>query len=227
MSASLLTKDSTAFRGQVSVFKGDDCENLECIDGSVIGIASWESVQDEKYFILVHGQSVLEGDFRLQISLEPVFPPLDVADPCPALDSALVVSAGSSTSDSTFDEPLYDVASCGNLVFSTAPGTWFCALGTGGALTVSTCGAATSFDTQISIFAGVCNSLQCIGGNDQSGDCGDGSTVSWFTLQGEEYLILGKTILRESRLIWKLAPNFLALCSSWIRRTRRRFHPDG
>ena len=59
----------------------------------------------------------------------------------------------------------------------------------GKALTVSTCGTS-DLDTQISVFRGSCDSLECVDGNDQA--CGDQSSVSWFSEPGELYIILGK-----------------------------------
>jgi F0F1-type ATP synthase assembly protein I len=191
ISASVLTEDTTSFRGQVSLFKGDDCGNLDCVDGSIIGFGAWESERNAKYFILVHGQGILEGDFRLHLGRLPGIPPRE-GDYCQALEAAPILTAGSSSSGSTKGAPIYHVASCGNLVFSTAGGTWFKTVGTGGASSVSTCYDTTNFDTQISVFTGTCDGLECIAGNDQASEC-DGSTVSWFTLKGEEYFILGKS----------------------------------
>lgn len=94
ISASVLTEDTTSFRGQVSLFKGDDCGNLECVDGSIIGFAPWESERNAKYFIMVHGQGILKGDFCLHLGRLPGISPRE-GDYCQALEAATVLAAGS------------------------------------------------------------------------------------------------------------------------------------
>ncbi|CAB9520198.1 CHU large protein [Seminavis robusta] len=92
--------------------------------------------------------------------------------------------------------------SCGDAVWHTSTGFWYAAIGTGRAMTVSTCPNVTAgipdfeqdigrddfLDTQISVYTGSCDMLVCIDGNDQF--CRDQSSVSWFTEPGVEYLIL-------------------------------------
>jgi hypothetical protein len=180
-------KITTAFRGQVSVFKGSDCGNLECVTGSIGGQVTMEPIEGETYFVLVNGQGILEGDFILTIG-----GPIDVKSriPVPCVGAPELLP-GSSATESTRDQPTPDFGSCGDMVFSTAPGVWFRTVGTGGVFQASTCGTTSGFDTQISVFVGTCQFLECLDGNDQGGECGDGSTLSWFTTEGEEYFIVG------------------------------------
>jgi hypothetical protein len=53
---------------------------------------------------------------------------------------------------------------------------------------VSTCTEMTNFDTQLSVYSGSCDTLQCIAGNDDSA-CGASSTVRFFGAQGVTYHI--------------------------------------
>jgi hypothetical protein len=99
------------------------------------------------------------------------------------------------------------VKSCGNLVFSTAAGVWYSTVGTGKAMTVSTCDNSTNLDTQISVFRGSCDDLECVDGNDQA--CGDQSSVSWFSNFQEVYFVLGESFGVPTRPL--LLSNFIVL----------------
>ncbi len=74
---------------------------------------------------------------------------------------------------------------CGTQI--TSPGVWYSVIGTGGMMTVFTCGV-TTYDSKLSIFSGSCVSLVCVGGNDDA--CGLQSSVSFTSVAGTEYLIL-------------------------------------
>ncbi|RJP88647.1 MAG: IPTL-CTERM sorting domain-containing protein [Desulfobacteraceae bacterium] len=73
---------------------------------------------------------------------------------------------------------------CGTSV--TAPGVWYMVIGTGGVMTVDTCGSA--YDSKLSVFSGGCAVLTCVGGNDDY--CGLQSGLSFDSVAGVEYLIL-------------------------------------
>jgi hypothetical protein len=195
ITAAVLTKDeddlriTTAFRGQISVFKGSDCGNLECAIGKIGRQVNVESIEGETYFVLVNGQGILEGDFIISIGEQ-----LDPRSPIPQnCLQARELLPGFSMPGSTRNQPIADFGSCGDLVFSTAPGVWYRTVGTktGGVFQASTCNDTTSLDTQISVFVGTCEKLECLDGNDQGGECGNGSTLSWFTREGEDYFIFG------------------------------------
>ena len=69
------------------------------------------------------------------------------------------------------------------------PGVWYQVAGRGAVITASTCGD-TYFDTKISIFSGTnCLNLECVADND-NGDCGVQSEVSWSAATGVTYYIL-------------------------------------
>ncbi|MBM3429764.1 MAG: hypothetical protein FJX99_02125, partial [Bacteroidetes bacterium] len=73
----------------------------------------------------------------------------------------------------------------------TTGGVWYVVAGTGGAMTASLCG--TAWDSKISVFSGPnCNTLTCIGGNDDNGPACAGTRASytWNTTIGVNYYIL-------------------------------------
>jgi hypothetical protein len=77
---------------------------------------------------------------------------------------------------------------CGTASISTAPSVWYAVIGNGKAITASTCGLASGFDTQIFVFVGSCSDLQCLDGNDDF--CGKQSTVAWSSESGVIYFVL-------------------------------------
>ena len=70
-------------------------------------------------------------------------------------------------------------------------GVFYTLAGTGGRATVSTCGAATDFDTKLFVYQGTCGGpYTCITANDDAGgSCGAASTVSFATALGATYLV--------------------------------------
>ena len=193
---SVLTEYSS-FRGQVSIFRRNSFDELECVGGSYAGYHIWSSEDDVKYLILVNSQDT-EGDFRVQVGRAEDIQPRDaevVGNVFAACEAAEMLIPGLPSFNSTEGAPRFAVGSCGSKVFSTGPGLWYQISGTGGVVRVSTCvddnASKISLDSQISVFGGSCDNLQCIDGNDQAGYCGDQSAVSWVTKEGELYYILG------------------------------------
>jgi len=131
-------------------------------------------------------------------------------DPCPPsndeCDNAINVAVPSSTFGSTlgatFDpnapSSCPDVTGFGD-VFVTSAGVWYSIIGTGNTITVSTCSPSTDYDTQLSVYCGCCDTLMCVGANDDDsgaqpacdlGGLNRKSTVSFCSVAGEPYLIL-------------------------------------
>ena len=78
---------------------------------------------------------------------------------------------------------------CGTIQ-STA-GVWYVVAGTGGVMTASLCG--TAWDSKVSVFSGPnCNTLTCVGGNDDNGPAcaGLSASYSWTSVVGVNYYIL-------------------------------------
>ncbi|MCF8258469.1 MAG: proprotein convertase P-domain-containing protein [Flavobacteriales bacterium] len=72
---------------------------------------------------------------------------------------------------------------------SISEGVWYSFVGTGGDITVSTCGTA-SFDTEISVSQGSCGALTWVGGNDDFTDCaGLTSQYTFSSVLGTNYYI--------------------------------------
>ena len=92
-----------------------------------------------------------------------------------------------STVDATPDDEAFQ---CGNSYDFDGAGVWYKVTGTGNGLIATTCDAATDHDTQLTVYsyAGDCNNLVCIAGNDDS-ECGLSSKVLWFSSLGTDYLI--------------------------------------
>ena len=102
-------------------------------------------------------------------------------------DEAIPVTIGGSpeigsTLGATSDELL---SFCGTPI--TAPGVWYRLVGNGLATEVRLC-EGTGFDTQVSVFQGSCDSLVCIGGNDDF--CGHQSAYQWDSEFGVTYYVL-------------------------------------
>ena len=104
---------------------------------------------------------------------------------------AIEVSCGDIVSGSTLAAGLLDApAACGTAL-NTSGGVWYKYTGDGSAVTVTTCDVDTDFDTKLGVFSGDCNSLVCVGGNDDDAACGNTqSSVGPFTGQlGVDYYI--------------------------------------
>jgi hypothetical protein len=175
------------FIGRAFLFRGSDCGDLECL-----GSGRFKALQGVIYYILVQGTRFVEGDFDIRIRTDTdgavVLPPPDGDNDFPC-ERPVSIPVGTSVDGNADGNTNVGFGSCGNLVFNTGHGAWLTTTGTGRVFTASTCGGSEYFDTQISVFLGTCDNLVCIDGNDQA--CGDQSSVSWFTEDGAQYLILG------------------------------------
>ncbi|GAC1591314.1 MAG: hypothetical protein NVS3B25_10650 [Hymenobacter sp.] len=71
-------------------------------------------------------------------------------------------------------------------------GVFYRIVGTGASITVSTCSAATAFDTKLFVYSGTCGSYVCVDGNDDAANCAANSMASTLTFAaaaGTEYLV--------------------------------------
>ena len=69
-------------------------------------------------------------------------------------------------------------------------GVFFSLLGTGNAITVSTCNPGTNYDSKLFVYTGTCGSFVCVGGNDDGPTCAStASTVTFASVVGTRYLI--------------------------------------
>lgn len=104
---------------------------------------------------------------------------------------AIRISCDSVVTGTTIDATFDDAGTCGTS--NTGPGVWYVIEGTGGDISVDTCGDGTDYDTKISVYTDGCGTLTCVNGNDDSGDCPAGSfrsKVTFASVAGQDYLVL-------------------------------------
>jgi hypothetical protein len=105
--------------------------------------------------------------------------------------NAIPISCGDIVTTNTASGQAQNVPEC-DTPLNTAPGKWFTFEGTGEFIRISTCNPRTEFDTKIGIFAGDCNNLICIGGDDDDPDCIGAtatSTINLLSIEGETYYV--------------------------------------
>ena len=143
----------TDFDTRISVFRGSNCAELECVAGnddshqssdcgsSAGSRVSWLSALDQDYYILVHGWGALVGTFGLTI--EEVVP-LVANDFC-ITSANILVNLGSNSSvqdkvtvGTNIDATVDNVPVCGD-VEAIGHGVWYRGVGTGNRLMASTC----------------------------------------------------------------------------------------
>jgi hypothetical protein len=144
-----------------------------------INSVAWIAESDAEYLIQVSG-AYDHMSFDLEVSTNDerrnAYGPM-----IPAVNDTIIPGT---TTTATMDP---EAQACGTATASTAPGVWYSVMGNGKVITASTCGLASGFDTQISVFKGL-TTLQCVNGNDDS--CGKGSLVAWSSEVNEVYYVL-------------------------------------
>lgn len=154
--------------------------------GTTSEISGFLTVLGQDYYIYVSGFLTNTGNYELTITCEvpPVTPDNDLCD------DAQVVACGSVTLSSNVGATISAPSNC---AFGTiGEGVWFSLVGDGSEVTASTCSVNSTFDSEMAVFTGDCNSLVCVDGNDDDGNCGiDGllSTVVFVAEQGVTYYI--------------------------------------
>ena len=164
-----------SYDAQLTVFAGIDCETLTCIDGTdgeppdyQAGSVRWASASGVTYFLFMHGFNDQVGPFNLTVSGaddDAALPESVEADVC--TDAIRIEPDGEVVRGSTaFAAPDEGLDYCGSISSEASTGgLWYVFSGTGTVLQVS---VGASFDSQISLFAGECDSLTCIDGNNES-----------------------------------------------------------
>ncbi len=153
---------------------------LECSSGSVSALLAPGT------YVAFIAPSVFAGypcgvEYNMTLTCEDP-PPPPANDFCENATPIGVGITSGSTSQATIDAA---APFCGTSI--TAPGVWYSVTGTGNTMSAITCGFRT-YDTKISVYCGDCSNLICVGGNDDA--CGLGSTVTWCSEAGSEYLVL-------------------------------------
>ena len=192
-SVALSTCLNTNFDSKISVFTGGSCDSLSCLAfnddhpacGNSAAALTLSTEVGINYYVFVHGIDVSPGsvfDLTLDTYVDDT-----INDSC---EMALNVGAASveKLTGSTEFASVDQVATCGR-VSTNGPGLWYQVRGSGQTMMASTCDSkGTLVDTQISLFQGQCDSLQCSDGSDNS--CGDQkSSVTWASELGSSYYI--------------------------------------
>jgi hypothetical protein len=105
-------------------------------------------------------------------------------DACSDLKEPLAVD-GSPILGTTRNAMYFDTPSCGTI--SDTVGLYYNVIGNNTGVRVSTCSNETNFDSQLSVYGGSCDALQCVASNDDSDNCGASSTVHFFGEQDVMY----------------------------------------
>ncbi|MCI0629246.1 MAG: hypothetical protein L0Y44_01155 [Phycisphaerales bacterium] len=100
---------------------------------------------------------------------------------------ATTLTLGVPVTDTTVGMGIDTVPACA-LFPPLSPGVWFSVVGNGTTLTASTCSPLTTYDSALTVFCGSCDSLECVGGNDDF--CGLQTQFSWCSVPGQTYYIL-------------------------------------
>ncbi len=101
---------------------------------------------------------------------------------------AEIIECGDSVSGTTQGTTADVLGTCGTSD-GTAGGVWYVIVPTSNAnITASLCGGGTTYDSKIRVFEGACDSLVCVGGNDDF--CGLQSELNFVASSGTTYYIL-------------------------------------
>ena len=215
--ATIFTEE-TGFDGELLVLKRSTATPdapFECVDSGLGGdVLTWVALPRNEYYLLIRGRTALaEGDFGLRLYQRPSTgnrPPSN--DKCPQATSI----AGSISTPETIQgdtsfatrEDL-TVASCGHLVWLTAPGVWYTVEspvpddGQSVAMTASVCTAlppSSLPSAKVSVFKGTsCDELECVDGHSPSPVFGHGdstpttsgcASITWLVEQNQQYRLL-------------------------------------
>ncbi|CAB9506305.1 CHU large protein [Seminavis robusta] len=178
------------FDSQLLLYSGS-CEGLGCLDGNddsaVLGYQSSldiDSVAGEEYFALVHGYFSSSGSFEIEL-IE-----LETADNDECEDAVLLEIDGDpvlgDTSLST-SETGSGLEVCGGAGLGSVGGLWYTFVGNGERLLL---GVNASFDSQLLLYTGSCEDLECLDGNDDTSLPGLQSALEFDSVQGEIYQVL-------------------------------------
>ena len=199
----------SSYDTKIASFVGECGSAINCVGGNddFCGLqseVSFNTTSGVLQYLYVTGFSTNSGDFTLVLSCGDVLGCTDSTalnyDPTATVDDGSCVApppvndfcadrlavacgdtvSGTSTAATSTGEP---VSVCGTA--PQAPGVWYSFLGTGDAVTISTCGSA--YDTRLNVYTGpACDSASleasCVGGNDDF--CGTRSSFTWPSVSG-------------------------------------------
>jgi subtilisin-like proprotein convertase family protein len=192
----------TNFYQSMSVFRGESCGSLSCVDVDVLPCPSgffgeqvyWSTSKQENYKIFVHSSDAEEadiynaGEFKMNLNAADRLP----NDQCSAaIDIAKnrVGAVNSTTAGAKPDMFAIENSSCE----IGGAGAWYMIEGDGETFQASTCSLGTDHKTEIHVYSGECGKLNCIdlgAGNKALCEDGRGAIVNFKTQVGVVYYIL-------------------------------------
>lgn len=191
--------NGTDFDTKIGIFTGS-CGNLVCVAGNddmpigactAFGTAArivFDATQGTEYFIYITGYNHWYGSFYLTLTCHEA----SANTTCATADA---IVCGQTLTGTTSGSP-QQVPECGTPL-NTAPGLWYrYTAGSAQFVTATTCNPGSDFDTKIAVFRGSCDTLTCVGGNDDDGASGCElfnsnrlSKVNFTALAGTTYYI--------------------------------------
>lgn len=168
------TCTANSYDTKLNVYRGT-CGTIFCVGGNDdspgCGLGSrvtFSAIEGDTYYVLVQGYNNAVGAFTLTVECAP----FTIDDCGGAQPIACGQALAGSTAGATPDAP----PACGTSY--SAPGVWYTVTGINGTATATTC-PDPAYDTKLNVFSGSCNTLVCVGGNDDTPNVGLCSTVQW------------------------------------------------
>ncbi|CAB9510810.1 PKD [Seminavis robusta] len=203
----------TDFDTKVSVFGGWNCTSLTCVasndDSStsktpchfneLASRATWPSIKDVEYTIMINGFGSRAGNFELSVETQ--------NDNC---DYAAPLAVGDRVHGDTTHAAVpwmgRGINQCpnGGVLVGSNRGLWWSVLGTGKRLEISTCNdEATLVATRLHVLESSCEDAStCIGGVYETDGC---ATFQWDTEPLVQYYVLVSSVVVEGRFALTLS----------------------
>jgi len=173
----------------------------------------WQTEIGTRYTVFVYGD---DADVDAEFTMSFVEDPHDTCDTSQSLQGAIEADFIASDSVPIVLLNQERAFECGSANVVGTNGAWYMIRGTGGLMHAGTCFSETEADTQITVYRGPCNALECVSGNNDLADfltgvgfalrnrhsslrnfCDDkvgwypkASSVSWTSEEGELYYLL-------------------------------------
>jgi hypothetical protein len=168
--------ENTVFDTIVSVFRGV-CNNLECVlvtsnansqQCDDIDFLTFDTTFGEMHYILVQGADLQSGPFGLYLERAEPATCGNAIGPQVISRGGRIIQLDGSLPIARNSEEIGSVLPCGQTT-DFGGGYYYSVAGTGTTINATTCFETTDFDTQLTVYAGPCDNLQCITGNDDFG----------------------------------------------------------
>ncbi|MDZ4794245.1 MAG: hypothetical protein SGI83_08200, partial [Bacteroidota bacterium] len=104
--------------------------------------------------------------------------------------AAQTINCGQTISGTTVGATIDAVSNCNGFPLNTAPGVWYKFTGDGTTVTLSLCGAGTTYDSKIGVFSGTCGALTCVTADDDFCSFIGPSQVTFLSVPATDYYVL-------------------------------------